>query len=99
MKAKTLIKIVILSMMIVVAGYYLIINEHGILTHRNLKKEVQIEKQVVTKLEQEIITLEQRLQVAQNDPFEKERLAREDLLMSYTNEFVYLIPHHNYDIP
>lgn len=92
MRAKTILQGLVLLATLVAVGHYLITNEHGIQTYLGLKKETLLEKQIVAKLEHEINELEQTLVAWETNPLEKEKLAREDLLMSYTNEFVYLLP-------
>jgi len=54
--------------------------------------ENTIDKQTIHSLIAEIDTLKQKTTALQSDSFEREKIIREDLQMSCTNEYVYLLP-------
>ena len=72
-------------------GHYLIFNPNGLQAQKRLKATIAQEQSQVDGLKQKIATLEQELTTWRKDCFYQEKLAREDLHMSYTNEMVYFI--------
>jgi len=74
------------------AGTYLFKSNNGFRTYYTLKQDFNQEKEHVEKLELKINTIKQDIKNWQTDTLEKERIARQDLGMSFTNELVYLMP-------
>ncbi|MBM3886541.1 hypothetical protein FJ364_01310 [Candidatus Dependentiae bacterium] len=72
--------------------HYLYTNPKGIFQQRQMIAENTIDKQTIHSLIAEIDTLKQKTTALQSDSFEREKIIREDLQMSCTNEYVYLLP-------
>ncbi len=64
----------------------------GIRTYQTLMKEYNQEKAHVETLEKKISDIKQNIDSWQTNSIERERIARQDLGMSFTNELVYIIP-------
>lgn len=95
MKIKTLIQHIIFLLLLCGAALYFVFGKKGIRSYVSLKQEFDQEKERVVNLEQEIEQINQTIKKWQKDSFEKERIARQDLSMSFTNELVYLTPAKN----
>lgn len=91
MKVKVALQCSIVACIIGVFSYYLFFNKKGIKKYLRLKKQQQSEKIEIAELNQEI----QKLNIALNDwhenPYAKEKAAREELHMVYPNEKIYFI--------
>ncbi len=72
--------------------YHLYYTKNGFKAHQELCVEVEHAKIKQAELKHKIASLETELHDWQTDLFVKEKMAREDLLYSYTNEHVYIIP-------
>lgn len=91
MYTKHIVRGIILCGLLGSFGYYLTFSKKGILAYFERKQEVLIEKKVVEKLKAEIAKLQHDTHKWETDSYAREKLAREDLQMSYTNEYVYLL--------
>lgn len=92
MKAKNIIRGLFALSLCCVTFIYFWRGDHGLRTYLNLKKEVLQEASTVKALEDNINGIKQKIAQWNTDSFEKEKIARQDLSMSYTNELVYLTP-------
>lgn len=92
MITKNFIRVLLVASLTTYSGYYFYTNPKGIMHQKKLAAENTKLKQKITLLEQEISTLQTNRVMLESDPFEKEKVMREDLHMSYTNEYVYLLP-------
>lgn len=91
MQKKHLVQGALLLMLGASMGHYLIFNQHGLQAQKKLKNTIAHEQNKVDDLKQKVAVLEQELTAWKEDSFHQEKLAREDLHMSYTNEMVYFI--------
>ena len=89
MQFKTILRSLIVISLIGSFCYYLTYNKKGIRAYFNHKQEIAKEQDYVKKLNTQIVTLQHACDVWDTDPFEREKLARQELQMSYTNEYVY----------
>lgn len=72
--------------------HYLHTNPKGIRHQKNLEKQNAYQISVNTSLENKINQLKTKTLALESDQFEQEKIIREDLQMSCTNEYVYLLP-------
>ena len=91
MELKTTIKTSVLVLFVGLALHGAFFGEKGILRHRELVQEIVTEQLAITEISQENATLNQQIAATQGDSFPREKIAREDLQMSCTNEYVYLL--------
>jgi cell division protein FtsB len=92
MNLKSWIKIGLLAGL---GGWYihhLYTNPKGLLHQRSLAKENAAEQARVNSLVAEVANLQTKIIALQSNRFEREKIIREDLQMSCTNEYVYLLP-------
>lgn len=92
MNIRFVLRIIILSGVGVGFGYHLYYTKYGIKAYQKLCLELDETIQQQEHLKRIIAEREQTLHIWQTDTFVKEKVAREDLLYSCTNEYVYLIP-------
>ena len=76
---------------LIACARYMIVSEHGLLTYWKLKEEIVQKELVIYKLETEVNQLNVSIEKLESDPFEKERIARQDLQLGYRNEVVYIV--------
>ncbi len=69
----------------------IIFSDIGLLKYFSTKKDIQAQREKISKLEVKIGDLETRIAIWGQDKFETEKMARQDLQMGYPNETVYLI--------
>jgi cell division protein FtsB len=91
MKKKNILQISFFISLCSLASTYLWKSKQGIFTYLNLKKEHRQETIDVQAIEYKNNELRQKINQWNNDSFEKEKVVRQDLGMSFTNELVYLI--------
>ncbi|MFH1831556.1 MAG: septum formation initiator family protein [bacterium] len=91
MRIKTFFQLIIIGGLCSTLGYYFVYGDKGLIQFKILKQEVEVQKDIVKKLQAEVQVLELKLQAFNENDFEKEKIAREDLHMGYTNEFVYIL--------
>jgi len=91
-KGKQLLQALILTCLSSSFIYYLRYTDNGIEAYFALKKENNEEEKKVQELQATIKKLEGTIQQWKNDDFIKEKMAREDLQMSFTNEYTYILP-------
>ena len=91
MRMKQFIRGTILFSLLGSFGYYLTFSKKGVLAYLERRQEILIEQKIVEKLKAEVAKLELSTEKWNSDPYVREKLAREDLHMSYTNEYVYLL--------
>jgi cell division protein FtsB len=72
--------------------HHLIMDKGGILEYSALEKNVKIEEKKLEFIESEITELQKTISQLQSNDFTKEKIAREDLLMSHPDELVYVTP-------
>jgi cell division protein FtsB len=92
MDTKTIIKLCILTGLGGWYTHYLYENPKGIKHQRILEAKNAQEQAAITALEEKISTLKTKTIAMQSNRFEREKIIREDLQMSCTNEYVYLLP-------
>ena len=92
MNFKSWIKLLIVVALIGWYIYYLYNNPKGIKFQRARATENAQEQSLIAALEADISKLQTKKIALQSDPFEQEKIIREDLQMSCTNEYVYLLP-------
>jgi len=73
-------------------GYHAIWGKRGIVRYFTLKYKIEKDKHKILALEQDVAATKNRIIDVRNEPFELEKIAREDLLLGHTNELIYLIP-------
>lgn len=95
MNLKSWIKLLIIAALIGWYLYYLYHNPKGILFQRERAAENAQQASLIAALEADIEQLQTKKIKVQSDAFEQEKLMREDLQMSCTNEYVYLLPQQN----
>ena len=83
---------IILSTLCTSFCYHLYFGKNGIKAYQKLLLEVDATRRKQVILEQKITLLKHDLDDWQNDIFVKEKVAREDLLYSYTHEHVFIVP-------
>ncbi len=92
MKIKHIIQTLIISAFCTAFIMHLYTGKYGIKNHHELYLEVESKKKQQQELNAQITSLENDIHRWQTDPLVKEKMVREDLLYSYTNEYVYLVP-------
>lgn len=92
MNLKSWIKLLIIAALIGWYIYYLYNNPKGIKFQRARAAENAQEQSLIAELEADIDKLQTKKVGIISDPFEQEKIIREDLQMSCTNEYVYLLP-------
>ena len=93
MKTKTLLQCTVLLLFTLPSVYYLITGQNGIQKYYHLHKELIDEQKKIATLEEKINTLKAHITLWNSSTFEHEKIARQDLSMSYTNELIFLTPH------
>ena len=73
-------------------GNYVYKNPKGIRQQRLLAIENAHEQVAITQLSTEIVDLKTKIFALNGDRFAQEQIIRQDLQMSCTNEYVYLLP-------
>ena len=91
MTIKILLQTTLLGTCIGWAGYGAFFSPTGIIKHRHIMAEIATEKTACDALSDTIKSLKQTIATIKKNSFELEKLAREDLHMSCTNEYVYLL--------
>lgn len=92
MKIKTIVQSSFFLALTGCAAIYFFNGKQGLRTYLTLKKEFRQEQATVEKLEHNIKEISQDIQTWQTDQLERERVARQDYGMSFTNELVYVTP-------
>lgn len=92
MKIKTMLQGVVLFACIGPSVYYLVTGPKGFQKYRMLKREVLVENNNIAQLTETINQMQTNIDTWNNTPFEREKIARQDLSMSFTNELVFLTP-------
>lgn len=92
MKLKSWMKIMVLA--IATGGYihHFYTNPKGVFRQRKLAQENESEKNKIAALENEINRFQEKTIALQSDWLEQEKIIRQDLQLSYTNEYIYLLP-------
>lgn len=83
----------ILIAVLAVCFYFIIFGQRGVLKYYQISKEIQQEKAKLVKLEQKNKKLQSKIEAWQNDDFQKEKFARQDLQMSKPDEMVFVLTH------
>lgn len=91
MNLKSWMKIMVLAT--ATGGYihHFYTNPKGVFRQRKLAQENEIEKNKIAALENKVSQLQQKTIALHSDWLEQEKIIRQDLQMSYTNEYVYLL--------
>ncbi len=92
MNTKNIIK---LCLLVGVGGWYtyhFYTNPKGLTHQRTLARENAATQKAINAIEAEIATLKEKTIGLQANRFEQEKIIRQDLQMSCTNEYVYLLP-------
>lgn len=92
MKIKVIPCIILLLVLCSISTYYIVWGKRGVNAFKEISKEIDLEKDKIKKVEDEIKHLRTIIALWQTDDFELEKLARMDLQMGTTNEVVYLLP-------
>ncbi len=72
-------------------AHHFYFNPKGVRAQRKLKAENQREKVKIAHLQEEVTALRNSITGLSSNDFEQEKIMREDLQMSCTNEYVYLL--------
>lgn len=91
MKTKHFIQGALLIMLGAGMTHYIISNPNGLRAQKKLSQTLALEHNKVDSLKQNIAALEQEINSWQENTIHRERIARQDLHMSYTDEIVYFI--------
>lgn len=91
MKTKKIIHTLILLSAASTASYYLLTGKHGISAEHSYKKAILEKLKIIEKIESDNALLEKELAEWNQSSFFKEKMAREELHLSCTNEWVYFI--------
>lgn len=92
MNLKFWIKTGILAGLVCWYIHHLYTNPKGVLYQKSLAKENATEQARVNSLVAEVAKLQTKTIALQSNRFEREKIIRQDLQMSCTNEYVYLLP-------
>lgn len=92
MKYKHSIHRVLLMIFAVGVGSYIVVGKRGVMQYISLQEELAAEIEYVKKMEQTCTQLQADATTWQENSFELEKLARQDLHMGYTNEVMYYFP-------
>lgn len=92
MYRKNLISNFVFLSLCITAIYYIGWSQSGISKFLQLKNKIQQEREKNVAIEADITGLKQKLNALNNDSFEVEKIARQDLNLGYTNELVYVLP-------
>ncbi len=92
MKIKTIIQSSFFLAVCCAALIYVVRSKQGLLSFINHKKEFQQELLKVQALEQKNDAIKKEISDWKTNPLEQEKMARQDLGMSFTNEVVYITP-------
>lgn len=82
----------LLISLIFVIGYYSFFGPRGIVTYCTLSKQLAIEKRGIHRLARNIEKLKLEISTHRSSQFEREKIARYDFCMGYTNELIYVLP-------
>jgi len=91
MKIKTILQYTLLLSLTSWYGYQVAYGKNGLKTYYKLTEQLGKEQESVDTLNQEIAQLEHSIHLVKTDNFMKEKIAREELLLGYNNEYVYFI--------
>ena len=72
--------------------HHLYTNPKGIIYQQSLAAENAAEQNIINTLSRQVANLQSKTIALQSSSFEREKIIREDLQMSCTNEYVYLLP-------
>lgn len=92
---KDYIKAAMLFSFAIVMGGYIVLGKKGIAQYFLLKDELEKELSYVHEMEKKYIELQNDAIAWQEDSFEFEKIARDDLQMAFTNEMLYYFPHEH----
>jgi cell division protein FtsB len=73
------------------AGYYLLTGKHGIHAQQKCVRKIEEKQLALKELKHEVTLIENDLQAWQSSSLLKEKVARQDLQLSCTHEWVYFI--------
>ena len=91
MKLKTALKSGLLGLLMGLALYGAFFGKKGIFHHHKLIQEIATEKEAIALILQENARLNTLITEVGQGTFPHEKIAREDLQMSCTNEYIYLL--------
>ncbi len=76
-------------------GSYIVVGKRGVMQYISLQEELAADIECVKKMEQTCTQLQAHAATWEENSFELEKLARQDLHMGYTNEVMYYFPHEH----
>gem|GEM_PF-2370632 len=92
MKYKHYLHSILLIAFAVGVGGYIVVGKRGVMQYISLQDELAAEVEYVRKMEQTCAQLQAHAAAWEENSFELEKLARQDLQMGYTNEIMYYFP-------
>lgn len=92
MKIRFIFRGIILATISIGFGYHLFYGKNGIKEYQQLNQDFMLIKKEYDQATTKLALIEQEIRLWETEPFMKEKVAREDLLYSYTNEYIYLVP-------
>jgi cell division protein FtsB len=72
-------------------SYQIAYGKNGLKTYYRLQQQLQQEEANVAQLTQKIAQLEKHIHMVKANKFTKEKIAREELLLGKSNEYVYFV--------
>lgn len=90
-KNKFLARSLLISALMCGGAYYFWQCPTGLHVQKTLQAENDTGRARIAAIQTEIATLDKTIMMLKDDPVATERVLREDLQMSYTNEYVYLL--------
>ena len=89
------IKIFFQSVLLILSSWYacyvIFCGQTGLTQQKIIQQEIATESSRVQDIQEKIAAIKNKIALAQEDHFMLEKIAREDLHMSCTNEYVYLL--------
>ena len=95
MKKKNVILLLLFGLIFSLGLGYIVFGKRGIIAYYKLKHEIDLEKQQIQALEQEIKHIQAKIDLWQSDEFHAEKFARQDLQMGKPDEQVYVLTNTN----
>lgn len=95
MKYKHYLHSLLLMVFAIGVGSYIVVGKRGVMQYISLQEELAAEIEYVKKMEQTCAQLQAHAATWEENSFELEKLARQDLHMGYTNEVMYYFPNEH----
>lgn len=95
MKRKDTILLLIFGLIFSFGLGYIVFGKRGIISYYKLKKEIDLEKQQIQHLKEEIAHIQAKIDLWKSDEFHAEKFARQDLQMGKPDEQVFVLTNTN----